>query len=172
MLRIAAVSLSASKLPLPSPTCFRADPTFRCWDACSLGVSQRPTFVAPPCSVSTPVLLSTALGTATAAAPVSSPDVTSPPNPLATVDTNGCKSEFTICIDYLKACSNGTYSIPYGGCHDACSVDKVYSAPICTKDRFFVAPTTTKTKTKKPSATRPACTNEKSFMCAPLNWLL
>jgi hypothetical protein len=97
--------------------------------------------------------------------------ITSMPNPLATSPTEGCKSDVTICFDYLKVCGNGTYSIPYAGCHDACSTDKVHPAPSCTKTGISV-PTTTKKKTKKPSVTRLACNNAKSFMCRPLNWRL
>ncbi|KAK7184766.1 hypothetical protein DPSP01_002260 [Paraphaeosphaeria sporulosa] len=147
------------------------EPVRECWDDCALGLSERPTFVVPSCSVSTPILLATALGTAPARAAFIPPDMTSAPYPIATSPTEGCKSEKTICIDYLKECANGTYSIPYGGCHDACSIHKVYLAPSCSKT-WIAGPTTTKTKTKKPSVTRPACKNAKSFMCAPLNWLL
>ncbi|KAF2440949.1 hypothetical protein P171DRAFT_446881 [Karstenula rhodostoma CBS 690.94] len=143
----------------------------RCWDECALGFNERPTFVAPPCSISTPILLTTVLDTAPALASIVPPDMTSAPDPSATSPTDGCKSEITICVDYLKECGNGTYSIPYAGCHDACSTDKVHPAPSCTRT-WIADPTTTKTKTKKPSMTRPACNNAKSFMCAPLNWLL
>ncbi|KAF9692417.1 hypothetical protein EKO04_009768 [Ascochyta lentis] len=109
-----------------------------CWTECGGGVTEIPTFTAPPCSdVGYPTQSSDAgqdNPSSTDSEAVSS--ITPPPSLTSNVATPSSESApstcspLWLCIDYMAVC--GDTSQMYGGCYDTCTSAPPFESPPCT----------------------------------------